>query len=97
MKRTYQTRIDVTDAQGDHLERYASLYGKCERTLFAETIAQSKAPESVKSAYLRRFDITGSHSTLLTDPGSHEVARIITEQIDETLGDEAIIPETGDE
>ena len=59
MKRTYQTRIDVTGAQGDHLERYASLYGKCERTLFAETIVQSKAPESVKSTYLRRFNITG--------------------------------------
>ena len=59
MKRTYQTRIDVTDAQGDHLERYASLYGKCERTLFAETIVQSKAPESVKITYLRRFNITG--------------------------------------
>lgn len=59
MKRTYQSRIDVTDDQGEHLDRYASLYGKCERTLFAETIAQNKAPESVKNAYLKRFDITG--------------------------------------
>ena len=25
MKRTYQTRFDVTDVQGEYLERYASL------------------------------------------------------------------------
>ena len=30
-----------------------------ERTLFAETIAQGKSPESVKNAYLKRFNITG--------------------------------------
>ena len=59
MKRTYQTRFDVTDVQGEYLERYASLYGKVERTLFAETIAQGKRPESVKNAYLKRFNITG--------------------------------------
>ena len=39
MKRTYQTRIDVTDEQGEYLVRYAALYGKCERILFAETIS----------------------------------------------------------
>ncbi|MGB5446553.1 MAG: IS200/IS605 family accessory protein TnpB-related protein [Psychromonas sp.] len=58
MKRTYQTRFDTTDLQGEYLDRYASLYSKCERTLFAETIAQGKRPESVKNAYLKRFDIT---------------------------------------
>lgn len=58
MKRTYQTRFDGTDAQGEYLERYASLYGKCERTLFAETLAQGKRPESVKNAYLKRFNIS---------------------------------------
>ena len=54
MKRTYQTRFYATDEQGEYLDRYASLYGKCERTLFAETIAQGKRSESVKNAYLKR-------------------------------------------
>ena len=58
MKRTYQTRFDATDLQGEYLDRYASLYSKCERTLFAETIAQGKRPESVKNDYLKRFNIT---------------------------------------
>jgi IS605 OrfB family transposase len=58
MKRTYQTRFYATDEQGEYLDRYASLYGKCERTLFAETIAQGKRSESVKNAYLKRFNIT---------------------------------------
>jgi IS605 OrfB family transposase len=58
MKRTYQTRFDATGDQGEYLDRYASLYSKCERTLFAETIAQGKRPESVKNAYLKRFNLT---------------------------------------
>lgn len=56
--RTYQARV-TTDTQDDALlDAYGDLYGRIERTLFAETIAKGHKPESVKSAYLKRFGIT---------------------------------------
>jgi IS605 OrfB family transposase len=56
--RTYQTRIDSSDQGYALLSEYACLYGKIERTLFAETIAQDIKPETVKNTYLRSFSIT---------------------------------------
>ena len=56
--RTYQARI-TPDSKTEHtLGAYADLYGRIERTLFAETIAKNIKPESVKSTYLKRFGIT---------------------------------------
>ena len=56
--RTYQARIKLSDQDSTFLSDYACLYGKVERTLFSETIAQGVRPESVKSNYLKRFGIT---------------------------------------
>jgi hypothetical protein len=57
MSRTYQTRIDVS-AEVEHLlDQYAELYNTAERHLFAETLAQGFAPESVKSAYQISYGI----------------------------------------
>ena len=56
--RTYQTRIETLPELDGLLSDYASLYGKIERTLFAETIAKNIPPESVKNIYLKRFAIT---------------------------------------
>lgn len=56
--RTYQTRISTSELSSRLLNDYACLYGKIERTLFAETTAQGVRPESVKSSYLKRFEIT---------------------------------------
>ncbi|WP_394153623.1 hypothetical protein [Vibrio maritimus] len=58
MKQTYQTRIEVTPEQESIVEQYGTLHGQCERSLFAETIAKGIRPESVKSAYLKRLNIT---------------------------------------
>jgi IS605 OrfB family transposase len=58
MSRTYQTRIEVS-AEIEHLlDQYAELYNTAERHLFAETLVQGIAPESVKSAYQIRYGIT---------------------------------------
>jgi IS605 OrfB family transposase len=56
--RTYQTRVNLSDQDSALLSEYACLYGKIERTLFAETISQNVKPESVKNKYLKRFFIT---------------------------------------
>lgn len=56
--RTYQTRIHTAPKLESLLSGYASLYGRVERTLFSETIDKGIKPESVKSAYLKRFDIS---------------------------------------
>lgn len=56
--RTYQTRIEVSGQDDALLSSYAYLYGKVERTLFAETVAQGVRPESVKTPFLKRFGIT---------------------------------------
>ena len=49
---TYQTRIE----NHPELDAYAALYGKVERTLFAD-IMSGKKPASLKSEYLKRFNI----------------------------------------
>lgn len=56
--RTYQARLTAIDQDNQILDAYADLYGRIERTLFAQTIAQGTKPESVKSEYLKRFGIT---------------------------------------
>lgn len=56
--RTYQARIKASPLLESALSEYASLYGKVERTLFSETIDKGIKPESVKSAYIKRFGIT---------------------------------------
>lgn len=57
--RTYQTRLQGLSSDAlSALDAYADLYGQVERTLYAETLAKRIKPESVKSAYLKRFEIT---------------------------------------
>lgn len=56
--RTYQARMTPSEHNGELLDAYGDLYGRVERTLFAETIASGCKPESVKSAYLKRFGIS---------------------------------------
>ncbi len=59
MKRTFQTRLSISDHQATLFDDFARLAGKVERKLYAQTIAQGIRPESVKNAYLVRFGITG--------------------------------------
>ncbi len=60
--RTYQTRINVDEHQASKLEAFASLFGKVERTLWADSygIGFTK-PTDFKNHYLRRFGITARH------------------------------------
>ena len=59
MKRTFQTRLILSDHQAILFDDFARLAGKVERTLYAETIVQGIKPEDVKNIYLVRFGITG--------------------------------------
>ena len=68
MQRTYQTRLNLTDQQKDWLSQYAALFGRVERTLFAETLSQGVAPESVKNAYLQRFGLTSRQFNAISRP-----------------------------
>lgn len=56
---TYQTRVPADAGTAAALDAYAELFGRVERTLFAESIAQGVKPEKLKNEYLRRFGITG--------------------------------------
>ena len=76
MQRTYQTRLDLTDQQADCLSQYAALFGRVERTLFAETLSQGKAPESVKNAYLQRFGLTSRQFNAIARPLKGKVKSI---------------------
>ena len=76
MKRTYQTRINLANDQADLLDRFAELSGKVERTLYAQTIAQGKLPESVKNAYLKRFNMTSRQFNAVCRPLKGKVKSI---------------------
>lgn len=54
---TYQSRIPISAEEDALLTAYAQLYGKVERTLFADIQAGGN-PGKLKSSYLRRFNIT---------------------------------------
>ena len=54
---TYQARIIAEDFQEDLLSFFASLYGKVERSLFADFM-KGKDLNSLKSAYQLRYEIT---------------------------------------
>jgi IS605 OrfB family transposase len=58
MKRTYQTRLALNTDTTQSLSAYAGLFGRVERTLFAEAFAQGTPPAKKKAEYLRRFGIT---------------------------------------
>ncbi len=55
---TYQTRVTADVDTTDALNAYADLFGRVERTLFAESVAQGCKPAMLKNAYLQRFGIT---------------------------------------
>ncbi|MFY0665537.1 MAG: IS200/IS605 family accessory protein TnpB-related protein [Natronospirillum sp.] len=59
--RTYQTRLQTLSAQDTaFLDQYASLFGRVERTLFAQSFAQGLKPSNEqKRTFLTRFGITG--------------------------------------
>jgi hypothetical protein len=54
---TYQTRVSVTSRQDGALSEYAALFGRVERTLYAD-IQKGEDPNLLKSSYLVHFDIT---------------------------------------
>src|ERR1700722_6845863 len=54
---TYQTRLRIDDADSQVLDEYAELFGKVERSLFADFSA-GKNPLKLKNSYLKRFGIT---------------------------------------
>jgi IS605 OrfB family transposase len=56
---TYQARVLVDAGAGVALDAYAELFGRVERTLFAQATAQGVKPEKLKNEYLKRFGITG--------------------------------------
>ncbi len=77
MQRTIHTRLTLTAAQSDVLDQYALLFGRVERTLFAETLAQGRAPESVKNDYLLRFGLTSRQFNAIARPLKGKVKSII--------------------
>lgn len=54
---TYQARLVLNESQERLLERYAVLYGKIERALFA-AFSRNESIIKLKASYLRRFHIT---------------------------------------
>ena len=58
MMRTWQTRLALSAELTVLLDAYAALYGKVERTLFAELAAGRKSKTDLKREYLQRFGIT---------------------------------------
>lgn len=77
MQRTIHTRLTLTAVQSDLLTQYAQLFGRVERTLFAETLAKGRAPESVKNDYLRRFGLTSRQFNAIARPLKGKVKSII--------------------
>ncbi|WP_310461034.1 IS200/IS605 family accessory protein TnpB-related protein [Sphaerotilus sp.] len=55
---TYQARLPVDAGAAAALDAYAELFGRVERTLFAQSTAQGVKPEKLKNEYLKRFGIT---------------------------------------
>lgn len=58
MMRTWQTRLISDAVPASLLDAYAALYGKAERSLFAELAAGKKAKNDLKREYQLRFGIT---------------------------------------
>ena len=77
MQRTIHTRLTLTAAQSDLLTQYAQLFGRVERTLFAETLAKGRVAESVKNDYLRRFGLTSRQFNAIARPLKGKVKSII--------------------
>ena len=57
MIRTFQTRLALDADGASRLDAYAALYGKVERTLFAQ-IARGARPEQLKVSFCHRFGLT---------------------------------------
>lgn len=55
---TYQACVPVDAGAAAALDAYAELFGRVERTLFAQSTAQGVKPEKLKNEYLKRFGIT---------------------------------------
>jgi Activator of Hsp90 ATPase homolog 1-like protein len=60
---TYHTRVSVTPEQDQMLRGYTSLFGRVERTLYAD-MQKGKDASELKSAYLARFEITARPCSL---------------------------------
>jgi hypothetical protein len=58
MMRTWQTRLISDAVPASLLDAYAALYGKAERSLFAELAAGKKSKNDLKREYQLRFGIT---------------------------------------
>lgn len=55
--RTYQTRLVLTPEQASCLDRYADLYGRLERTLFARLVA-GESLNNLKRRFIAEFGVT---------------------------------------
>lgn len=58
MMRTWQTRLSLGGDDVATLDAYAPLYGRAERSLFAELAAGQKSKNDLKRECLQRFCIT---------------------------------------
>jgi IS605 OrfB family transposase len=58
MMRTWQTRLVMEAASTELLDAYAAVYGKAERSLFADLAAGKQSKNELKRAYQIRFGIT---------------------------------------
>ena len=57
---TYQTRLDLPPKQAGFVQAFSELYGKVERSLYAECV-RGKSLDSCKSSFGRKFGITARH------------------------------------
>jgi IS605 OrfB family transposase len=58
MMRTWQTRLRAGIGAAATLDAYADLYGRVERSLFADLCAGRQSINELKREYLKRFEIT---------------------------------------
>ena len=61
---TYQTRLELDEAQANTLDQCADFLSQVERTLFAN-ISSGKKPTDLKSHYLKHYQITARHFNAL--------------------------------
>jgi IS605 OrfB family transposase len=60
LTQTYQTRVILDDDQSALLKTMATVLSQVERSLFAD-LMQKKSINTLKSEYIKRFDITARH------------------------------------
>lgn len=82
MMRTWQTRLKLAVAEAAALDAYATLYGKAERSLFADLTSGKHTRNELKRDYLIRFGITARQFNALRISLEGKVRSIQTRQPD---------------